>query len=183
VRDWLTMLGIHSAVFVGHSMGSAIAISLALDYPERVNGLVLVGAGARLKVSTQLMEAAENSATYFNAVKLAVDWSFSAGAPQKLKEIAASRMVETRQSVLYGDFRACNEFDETARVNQIRKPTLILCGAEDKMTPPRYSQFLAEQIPGAELEVISEAGHMVQLEQPRRVSEAIQGFIAGIHYL
>lgn len=180
--EWLTALGIHSAVFIGHSMGSAIAMTLALDFPQRVNGLVLVGAGARLKVSPQLLDAVASPTTYLNAVRLAVEWSFSAETPRKLRDLAEKRMAETRQSVLLADFKACHEFDVTDRLVQIQKPTLILCGAEDKMTPVRNSQYLAEKIPGSELVLIPQAGHMVQLEQPHRLLEATRDFLSEIQY-
>ncbi len=183
IQEWLAALGIHSAVFVGHSMGSAIALTLALDHPQRVIGLVLVGGGAKLKVSPQLIEAVESPSTYLSAVHLVVDWSFSAAAPQKMRELAEKRMAETRPSVLFADFKACNEFDVTDRLEEIQKPTLVLCGAEDKMTPPRYSQYLAEKIADASLVVVPQAGHMVQLEQPRRTLDAIQDFLGRIHYL
>lgn len=183
ISDWLTALGIHSAVFVGHSMGSAIALTLALDYPERVNGIVLIGAGARLKVSPQILEAVESPTTAPNAVQMVVNWSFSSATPPRLKELAGRRMAETRPSVLLGDFVACNGFDVTERVSQIQRPALILCGAEDRMTPLRQSMFLSEQIPNAELTVFQQAGHMVQLEQPVQVAARVQEFLASIQYM
>lgn len=182
IQEWLDALGIHSAVFVGHSMGSAIALTLALDYPQRVTGLVLVGAGAKLRVAPQLMDAVESPSTYLKAVHLVVEWSFSLETPQTLKDLAEKRMAETRPSVLAADLKACDEFDVTERLGEIQKPTLIICGTEDKMTPLRYSNYLAERIANAELAVIPQAGHMVQLEQPRRVLEAIQGFLGRIRY-
>jgi len=183
ILDWLAELGIHSAVFVGHSMGSAIALCLALDHPEHVTGLGLVAGGARLKVAAQLLEYTESPTTYLNAVKMVVDWSFSPGAPPRLIDLVTRRMSETRPSVLHSDFRACSDFDVTDRLGEINKPTLIVCGAEDKMTPLRYSQYLAEQIAGAQLRVIPEAGHMVQIEKPRPVADALLSFLNGIQYL
>jgi pimeloyl-ACP methyl ester carboxylesterase len=159
------------------------ALDLALDYPERVIGLVLIGSGARLKVASELLDNTESATTYMNAVKLIVDWSFSKATPLRLKELAAQRIAETRASVLHGDLLACNEFNETERVNEILKPTLVVCGMEDRMMPPRYSQFLAEQIPDAELQLIHDAGHMVQLEKPQAVANAIINFVAGIKYI
>jgi pimeloyl-ACP methyl ester carboxylesterase len=183
VKDWLLALGLHSAVFAGHSMGSAIALMMALEHAEHVNGLVLLGSGARLKVSPELLENAASQTTFQNAVNMVIEWSFGFGALPRLKELAAQRMAETRASALYGDFVACNTFDVTARIEQIRQPTLVVCGSEDRMTPLRQSQFLADHIPGATLKTIPEAGHMVMLEKPQPVADILLGFLEGVKYL
>jgi pimeloyl-ACP methyl ester carboxylesterase len=183
VEDWLLALGLHSAVFVGHSMGGAIALMLALEHAEHVNGLVLLAAGARLKVSPKLLENAASQTTYQNAVNMVTGWSFGSGASPRLKELAAQRMAETRFGVLYGDFVACNNFDETERIKQINQPVLVVCGSEDRMTPLCQSQFLAEHIPGATLKTIPGAGHMVMLEKPQPVVDSLLNFLDGVKYL
>jgi pimeloyl-ACP methyl ester carboxylesterase len=182
VLDWLEAVGLHQAVFVGHSMGSAIALTLAVDAAEHVLGIGLMGAGAKLRVASALLEAASSPTTYHNAVQVAVSWSFGPAAPNELTALAARRMAETRQSVLYGDFLACDGFDLSERVGQITQPTLVLCGAEDEMTPLRLSQFLAGAIPNARLEVVPNAGHMVMLENPPAVASALADFLATIPY-
>jgi pimeloyl-ACP methyl ester carboxylesterase len=182
VLDWLEAVGLHQAVFVGHSMGSAIVLTLAVESAEHVLGIGLVGAGARLQVSPALLEAASSPTTYHQALDLAVTWSFGPRAPVELITLAARRMAETRQSVLYGDFLACDGFDLTERVGEITRPALVLCGAEDKMTPLRNSQFLAGAIPDARLEVIPNAGHMVMLENPPAVANALADFLSTIPY-
>jgi pimeloyl-ACP methyl ester carboxylesterase len=180
--EWLEALGIHSAVLVGHSMGSAIAISIALDYPEHVLGLGLLGSSARLKVSPQILEGVASQTTYLSAIDAIVQRSFSPNAPARLTELAAERMAETRPSVLHGDFLACNGFDEMARIEAINQPTLIVCGMDDQMTPLRYSQYLADSIQTAALEVVQNAGHMVMLERPQRVAALLNDFMAGVTY-
>jgi pimeloyl-ACP methyl ester carboxylesterase len=182
VLGWLEQSGLHRAVFVGHSMGSAIAMSLALDHPEHVLGLGLVGAGARLRVAEALLESASSATTFHNAVDMVISWSFSPQTSERLVRLASERMAETRYSVLHGDFLACNGFDLSERVGEIRCPTLVVCGEQDKMTPKRHSQFLADCIPEARLEVIPDAGHMVMLEQPKAVVGVLMDFLGGIHY-
>jgi pimeloyl-ACP methyl ester carboxylesterase len=182
VLDWLSNCGLHSAVFVGHSMGSAIALSLALDHPEQVLGLGLVGAGARLRVQSELFDLTCNATTFQGAIDMILRLTFSPQTSPQLIALVGRRMTETRPSVLHGDFLACSSFDEMERICQIRQPTLVMCGNDDRMTPPRYAQFLATNIPGANLEAIPDAGHMVMLEQPRAVAAALGKFLAGIQY-
>ena len=65
-----------------------------------------------------------------------------------------------------GDFLACDRLDLIEAAGRIAVPTLVICGAEDKMTPPALSQAIAEKIPGARLALVEGAGHMVMLEDP-----------------
>ena len=180
VVAWLEATHLHHAVFVGHSMGSAICLSLALDYPEYIKGLGLVGAAARLPVNPQILENAASPTTFFNAIEMVVGYAFSRQASPDLVETAARRMAETRPSVLHGDFLACNAFDVTVRVTEIHQPTVVICGEEDRMTPLRQSQFLATSLPDARLESIPLAGHMVMLEQPQLVADTLSRFLNGL---
>jgi pimeloyl-ACP methyl ester carboxylesterase len=180
--DWLTSLGLHSAVFVGHSMGSAIILSLALNHPEHVLGLVLIGGGARLRVAPVLLEGAAQPTTFQNVIETIVSWSFSPQAPAQLVELAKQNMAETRPSVLHSDLLACDAFDKSEHISEIRQPTLIICGEDDKMTPLRSSQFLSSSIANATLEIIPHAGHMVMLEQPQAVAEALARFLSSISF-
>jgi pimeloyl-ACP methyl ester carboxylesterase len=183
VLDWLQALGIHRAVFVGHSMGSAIALSLAIHHSDQALGLGLLGASAWLRVNPLLLESTSNETTFHQAVETIASWSFSPQAPEQLTELAARRLAETRPSVLHADFLACNDFDVTQEVAELHQPTIVICGAEDQMTPLRQAQFLASTIPGARLVTIENAGHMVMLEQPQSVAQALLEFLSGINYL
>lgn len=182
VVEWLDAVNLHSAVFVGHSMGSAIVVTLALDYAEHVLGLGLIGSGPRLRVAPELLEHASSATTYQNAIETIVQRSFSTQFPPAMSALVAKRMSDTRPSVLHGDFLACEAYDEMGRICQITRPTLILCGSEDRMTPLRHSQYLANQIPAATLQVLPDAGHMVQLEQPQVVARALGSFWGSIYY-
>jgi pimeloyl-ACP methyl ester carboxylesterase len=170
------------AVFVGHSMGSAIAMTLALRHPDRVMGLGLIGGGARLRVSPAILETALNPATFELAIQSVHEGSFSAHADPRLVELSKKQMREVRPSVLHGDFMACDAFDQLENISQIAAPTLIVCGSEDRMTPPRFSEYLAQKILGAHLVVVPDAGHMVQLEKPEEVAGALAAFLKSIPY-
>ncbi len=183
LAHWLESVHLGRAVFVGHSMGSAIALELALRHPEYVVGLGLIGAGARLRVLPELLNYIADQTTYYKATDLLISCSFSADAPARLVDLAAKRLAETRQSVLYGDLAACNRFDVMDQLGAIKQPTLVICGVEDQMTPLRYAQFLANAIPGAFLEVITGAGHMAMLEQPARVADCLLSFVKDLAYL
>ncbi|MGC8838661.1 MAG: alpha/beta fold hydrolase [Anaerolineae bacterium] len=175
VRAFLEAAALERAVLVGHSMGGAIALEVALRYPRRLAGLVLVGSGARLRVAPALLQALRED--YPRAVENLVQWLFAEGAPEQTRRAARRQLLEANPRVVYGDFLACDAFDVMAELPQVETPTLVVCGTEDRMTPLKYSEYLAAHIPGARLEVIPGGGHMVMLEQPEPVARAVSAFL------
>ncbi len=182
VVNWLDILGLQRAVFVGHSMGGAIALELALHHFEHVLGLGLISTGARMKIDQEILHEAASPTTFHRAIEIVSTAFFSPFADSHLVELAAARMAETRSTVFYGDFLACDQFDVSDQLSQICQPTLVLCGTEDQLTTSQNSQFLAVQIPNAQLEMIPRAGHMVMLEQPHAVASALSKFLGSVPY-
>ena len=175
----LDSLHLPRVIVAGHSMGGAIALTLALDYPTRVAGLILIGTGARLRVHPAILDGIlrEPEATARQIATL----SWSAKSPPAARQQMVHRLLALPPTTLHDDFQACNHFDITDRVATIHTPTLILVGADDQMTPPKYSALLAERITGARLVVIPNAGHMVMLEQPDAVSSQINTWLGGLN--
>ena len=79
-----------------------------------------------------------------------------------------------------GDVTACRKFDFRGHLKRLKLPTLILCGERDRITPPRHSKRLHEEIPGSTLMQIEKAGHMLPLEAPKEVNAAIREFIRRV---
>ncbi|MBL7163316.1 MAG: alpha/beta hydrolase [Anaerolineales bacterium] len=182
VLDWMQALKMHKAVFIGHSMGGAVALTLGIQHPECVLGLGLVGTGARLKVAPALLENAAREETFPSVIEMISDWAFGPQADPRLVELASKRMAEIRPTVLHSDFTACDTFDVLDTLGEIQAPSLALCGENDQLTPPRHSQYLADHIPNAEVKILPDAGHMVMLEKPNEVAEALLAFLSKIPY-
>ncbi|MDH5505887.1 MAG: alpha/beta hydrolase [Anaerolineae bacterium] len=180
VIGWLNEVGIYQAVFVGHSMGGAVALSLALDYPQHVAGLGLLGTGARLKVHPQIFNMLARPELVQDALDMIVSWSYAGEIANGLRAKAIKQLSQTRPAVLHGDYLACNAFDVMERLGDIVVPALVLCGQSDRLTPPKYSHYLTEHIPNARLEIIPDAGHMVMQEQPHLVANALLEFLAAL---
>ena len=176
VCAFLDALAIPRAVIVGHSMGGAITQTLALMHPARVAALALIGTGARLRVLPAFLEGMQND--FDGTVDKIIQYYFAEGADPRMVEKSAAQLRACGQSVVLGDFGACNRFDVTGRLADIRAPTLVVCGREDQLTPLKYSEFLAAKIPGAWLAVIDRAGHHVMVEQPEPVNRALSKLLA-----
>lgn len=162
----------------GYSVGGAVAIEAALTAPERFRGLILIATGARLRVRQEFFDllAADTDA----AVEELLRWWFAPGTSPRVVERARIALRAVSPAVIHDDFWAAHRFDAMDRVGGIALPTLIICGEEDRMAPVKYSEYLHGQIAGSTLVVIPRAGHMVILEQPRAVNEAIAALLLGL---
>lgn len=183
VVDFMDAAGLSRAVFAGHGMGGAIALVLALDHPDRVAGILLISTGPCLPVPSSVLENAASPSTLPLAINTLQGMSFSPETSVDLRGIVFKRLTETRQTLLLGDWLACDRFDVTGRLGAIRTSTLVVCGTGDKITPLHFSETLSSQIPGAALQTVDEAGHMLVLEQPQHLAKLISIFLATIPYM
>src|SRR5512143_1687780 len=136
----LDALQLSAAVLAGHSMGGAIALTLALQAPSRVAGLVLVGTGARLRVTHAVLEATADPARAAQAAQGMVEWSFAPGASPAVVAPFVEHFLANAPGVAHDDFAACDAFDVMARLGEVEAPALVICGEEDRLTPPKYAE-------------------------------------------
>ena len=181
-RDFLLAfsdaLGLERAVVVGHSMGGAIALDFVLHYPDRLAGLILVGSGARLRVAPAILSGILSD--FEATVDLVLDYAFGPSATEQLRRLGRQRLLKTPPEVLYGDYSACDAFNVMGRLGEVRCPTLVIGGTADRLTPPKYSVYLRDHIPAADLVLVDAAGHMVMLEKPEVVNKAVSRFVASL---
>jgi pimeloyl-ACP methyl ester carboxylesterase len=183
VVGFMNSAGLSRAVFIGHELGGAIALTLAIDHPERVAGIGLISSGARLPIASSVLENAANPATFILAIQSLLELMRFPPAEKKLKDQTFLQLSTLRPSLIHSDLRACDQFDMTTHLDDIRTPVLVVCGTNDQLSPRRYSEALAGKIRGAALQTIDGAGHLVMLEQPHRVSRLLSVFLTGIPYL
>ncbi len=174
----LTEIGACPAVIVGHSMGGGVALALALAHPDLARALVLVDSGARLRVAPAVLEGLDTD--YEAAVGVFAAFACGPHLPVSATQSCENALRRTGKSTLAGDLAACNEFDVRADLGKIRVPTLVICGEDDALTPLKYARYLADAIEGATLLTVPTAGHMVMLESPAAVAQAIGTFVGGL---
>lgn len=172
INDFIGALSLKKFILVGHSMGGAIAQEYALQYPEKLSGLILIGTGARLKVSREILDTLASGQMPFKNV----NHLYGSCTPDNQREEAMREMKEHSPAVYWTDFEACNNFDRGLSVETIKVPSLIIVGDEDVMTPAKYSQFLNNNLLNSRLRTIKGAGHMCMQEKPTEVTEEIENF-------
>ncbi len=171
VRSAAFKLDISRPLVMGHSMGGAIAIMWALTHPDEVAGLVLISTGARLRVNQAIFKAIEEN--YEGYLQGMENMAFGKNAPAEVVEETRVEGEKAPPRVTSGDFVACDNFDVMNDVSNIQTPALILCGEADLMTPLKYSQYLADNMPNASFKTFPDAGHMLPLEQPAETARTI----------
>jgi pimeloyl-ACP methyl ester carboxylesterase len=183
MADWLMKLldqrENNSVVLVGHSLGSAVVLQAAIKGHVAIKGLVLIGAGSRLKVMPMILSSLTKLAADKGDVPDAI-LAANQGISEPLRSEINESMKDNGIHTLLSDFSACNEFDVSDSLNVIKLPTQIIVGKKDVLTPPKYAEYLAANIEGSSLSMIDEGTHMALAEQPLQVNTIIKSFIDSL---
>ena len=178
VAAFVTAMGHTQFIPVGHSMGGAIALTLALDHGARIPALVLLATGARLNVSDLIYAAIDT-----NFDQLGKLMAMTAYAPQTDRALVArftNGPLQVTRELARADFEACARFDVRQRLAEITAPTLILAGAEDQLMSVGRTLQLTAGIANSQLHTIPDAGHMLMQEQPTEVNATLLTFVDGL---
>lgn len=182
INKLLDALSMNEPILVGHSLGAAIALQFAVDHSEKIAGIVCLGGGMKMPVNPFMLEFLKTNPAEMPAeiTELICKFSLAKENRSRLSAVLQKNVSQSKVSILYGDLSACNELDLTGEAEKITVPALIICGAEDKMTPPDLSRELAAKIQKSSLEIIAGAGHMVMLEQSLALEKALDKFTESI---
>ncbi|MBK5266361.1 MAG: alpha/beta fold hydrolase [Acidimicrobiia bacterium] len=182
MADVLGELDCGPAHLVGSSTGGAIAQVMALDHRDVTKSIVLADSWARPDdyfrhqfamrkriLAEQGVEAyTEASALFLFGAEYFRDHYDQVQAWIKLAGGADPAVMARRIDMIVA-------FDESARLNQIDVPTLVLVGDADICTPPHMSEDLARSIPGARLEILA-GGHLIYKEAPDEFHDSVKAF-------
>ncbi|MFC7068410.1 alpha/beta fold hydrolase [Halobaculum lipolyticum] len=165
-----------ASVLVGHSLGGAVALWVALEHDLALDGLVLTGTGARLKVLEDLLVWLRDD--FDRAVEFLHERDrLFHDADDATLERSRAAMRETGRAVVERDFRTCHEFDVRDRLGEVEVPTLAVVGDHDGLTPPRYHEYLADEIPDCRLVTVDGAAHMAMIERQEAFDDAVSSFL------
>jgi pimeloyl-ACP methyl ester carboxylesterase len=173
-----------SAHLVGLSGGSLLALRLALDQPEHARSLTMVSGAAYTDphtraVAQRWVETLAKEGRDAFALRLLKDLYYPDWIEDRL-DLAD----ELREQVKHQDFGpavkwslAMQAFDERSRIGSLRLPTLIIQAMDDAVVDASHGRILRQSIPGAQIRILAETGHMVPVERPRETAEAIAMFV------
>jgi 4,5:9,10-diseco-3-hydroxy-5,9,17-trioxoandrosta-1(10),2-diene-4-oate hydrolase len=200
VRRFMSALGIPKAVVAGQSLGGAVALEFALDFPDQTTGLILIDAGGysrgvklgalnplRYRLTHAILMSFSSYPTVVKAFyrSLYHDPARFADDQAMVSEACAINRTPNARSAWYWMLRALN-FDfaipEVSRIKSVSTPTLIIWGRDDRVVDVRTAARFHQDIAGSQLVVIDDAGHMPHEEKSDAVNFAITSFLDTIRW-
>jgi 3-oxoadipate enol-lactonase len=176
-------LGLERVSFCGLSLGGMVGIWLAAHAPERIDRLALCCTAANAHPGVYLERAAKVRAGGTSAVTddVVTRWftpGFRQAAPRTV-ERAVAMLHATSDEGYAGCCEAIAAMDLRPDLPAISAPTLVVAGADDPATPPAQAEAIAAAIAGARLEVVPDAAHLANIQQPQRVTRLLLDHFAG----
>lgn len=182
----LDQLGGVRPFLAGLSAGGFLALHLALRFPERWRGLLLLGSAAQCDGHTRAMgehwaETYQKEGPDAYALRLLKDLYYPDWIEAHL-DVADRLREEVKTQDLRAAIRwglAVRQFDVRPRIGKIRLPTLVLHGMDDRVVDSSHARYLRQSISGAALKLYARTGHFLPVERPEEVGAAIADFVQG----
>jgi pimeloyl-ACP methyl ester carboxylesterase len=185
VRGWLWAKGHRqNLVLAGFTLGACIALQYALDYPDEIQGLVLMTVAMRPKQRAPgsydfRLQAATDSVIYEQWIASMRQAMHFVTPEFREQLIACHRQVGPRSQ--HHDLVVIDRFDVRDRISSLKPPLLLIRGVDDALAPEEYEREIHEAVPGSKYLTLRQAGHFPMAEQPDAVNRAIQSFLATLH--
>jgi len=185
----MKLLGIERANVLGFSMGGAIAQEIAINYPERVEKLILCGAGCggtksvpisneTRSVLTSNREGLSPEEALRETLPILFPENFIKNNEVKIEEFVKRATLAPIPPYSYRrQLAAALAFDSYDRLKNINTPTLAISGKEDILVPPQNSEILVENIKGAKIRLIENVGHDMFSQEPLLVAKIVLEFL------
>ena len=191
LREFMDAQGIARASIVGHSLGGAVTLEFAHDYPARVDKLVLIAPATYLLQFRPELKLAKHLPFVPRAL---IGWTMTnrrarARAlrdalgdpahfdPTELAWRVRPTRVQGTADALVAMLGSPHGSALPQALDQITAPTLLLWGEHDRAVPLRHGQYHARALPNAKLVIIEKAGHIPQYEYPEAVNELMSKFL------
>jgi 3-oxoadipate enol-lactonase len=190
VAQLLQRIGAHPAHVVGISLGGAVALQLALDFPELMHSLVLVNTAARFVSDSwqqRLMGMKRMASVYLfgmdRVAKAVAARLFPKPEQVQLRRETVERIRNNDLAAYRATLWAIARFDVQARLGEISCPALVVAGDQDTTVPLASKRLLAERIPHSRMEIIADSGHATPVDQPEAFNRVFMQFLEQLEML
>lgn len=190
VMAFMDALGIGAVNLAGLSMGGYIVMALLRRYPDRVRSIMLLAtkapgdtdAGKQARNDMIALAETEGAGAVAEKMLPKMLTARTRDTNPELVEFARSMMARTSVEGIVGALHALRERpDSRPTLDGLALPALILVGQEDELTPPAEATAMEAAIRNARLEIVPDASHLLNLEQPEPVNRAMQAFLDQLY--
>ncbi len=179
--DLLERLDLRDVLVIGSSMGGWIASAMALrDTTRLLSGLVLVDAGGIQVEGHPIADVSTLTPDQLSALSFHNPAAFRVDPATVTPEQAEARAANFRALYVYDQGQGMGDPKLRRRLRRVRIPALVVWGESDRVIDPEYGRVYAQSFPDARFELIPEAGHLPQIEQPERLLTLVWGFADSI---
>jgi len=186
-RALLVALGIPRAHWVGLSMGGMIGQTLALKAPDLFLSLSLCDTSSRIPAEAKPLWQERIKTAETQGMEPLVEPTLSRWFTEPFRKSRkdvidkVAKMIRTTPTAGYaGCCHAISALDLTDRISAIKTPTIAIVGEDDPGTPVAAHKVIHEKIAGSRLEIIPEAAHLANMEQPEAFNRALTSFLNGV---
>lgn len=184
VNQFMEQLGIVQAPLVGHSMGGTVSLSVAIQYPQRVRKVVVIGSpivGSSLSMLLKLFGMRPIGWVVYHNL-----WAFKLSyrllAPFYSRDKTWTQMMDrdvsrTKLEAFFLSIGSLRRTDLRPRLNEIQVPVMGMYGDKDIVVHPRQWEPLQAGVKQARIERFTSAGHFIMLDEPPRFMETLRGFL------
>ncbi|MBD3227633.1 MAG: alpha/beta fold hydrolase [Candidatus Lokiarchaeota archaeon] len=189
IVELMEKLNIEKADILGISMGGMIAQELVLNYPDRVNKLILAstncGTPKSILPSKKVMAELTKDRRGRGEEEIIEDFinllytdQFIGENPEFIKNVKIKMLKAPIKADAYKrQIKALLKFNTGRRLKDIKTPTLVIHGKKDILLPPKNSEIIANLLPNAELQYFENSGHALFSHEPEKSSEAVLKFL------
>ncbi len=180
VFDSMNALEIEKAHICGLSMGGGVAFEMFRQSPERIKSLVLADSFAKHPKADEIVERTFSLIEKMTMREFAEQRAkvlLMANAPKNIRNKVVEAFSKIPKQTFRWATKAVWTLDYRSILPSINIPTLVLVGEYDQIAPLELSRELTENIPGAKLEIIKNASHLSNLDQPQIFNDLIENFI------
>jgi len=179
--DLLERLDLHDVLVIGSSMGGWVASAMALrDTTRLLSGLVLIDAGGIQVDGHPIADVSTLTPDELAALSFHNPAAFRVDPATISPEQAAVRAANVRALYVYDQGQGMGDLKLRRRLRRVRIPVLVVWGESDRVIDPEYGRAYAQSFPDARFELIAEAGHLPQIEQPQRLLNLVLEFANSI---
>ena len=182
----LRAAGVNAAHVLGLSMGGMIAQEFALKYPSKVRSLILgctsPGGAEAVRAEEavqQILTAPHSDAEEFAAALRPFAYDSTTPAQRIEEDMVARRKWLPAPEAYSAQLQAIRAWEGYSRIAEIRAPTLVIHGENDRMIPVANAKLIAAQIPSAKLVLLAKASHIFGTDQTEAANAAILDFLGA----